>query len=181
VAGFAVLDPTGVPPDGGLANPGPDAGPLRGKTVVIRHDVLWPAFDWTVEEWQRMLGEAGATVHLFARAQGQKDEVLAAADAQYESLLAGADIVISGLGNCGSCTSWSVRDAIIAANKGLTTSVVATAHFAALANLLAAEGGRPGMRVTVLPYPYSTLDEGTVRHHARDEFSQLLSVLGVAA
>ena len=90
-------------------------------------------------------------------------------------------IVISGLGNCGSCTSWSVRDAIIAANKGLTTSVVATAHFAALANLLAAEGGRPGMRVTVLPYPYSTLDEGTVRHHARDEFSQLLSVLGVAA
>jgi hypothetical protein len=30
----------------------------------------------------------------------------------------------------------------------------------------------------VLPYPYSTLDEATVREHARHEFDQLLQVLG---
>lgn len=175
-----VLDPTGVAPDDGPLDPGPDAGSLRGRAIVIRHDVLWPSFDWTVEEWTALLENAGATVQRWARAQGVKDDVLARDDAEYESLLAGADVVISGLANCGSCTSWSVRDALLAASRGLPTTVIATAHFEQLARLLAAEGGRPGMRVTVLPYPYSTLDEATVRGHARKEFAQLVDVLGAS-
>jgi hypothetical protein len=175
---YVVLDPTGVAPDDGEIDNGPDAGPLAGKTVAIRHDVLWPAFDWTVEEWTQLFEQHGATVLAWPRAQGLKDDDLVRADAELEAMLAQADLALSGLANCGSCTSWSVRDALIAASKGLPVSVIATAHFEPLAHLLAAEGGRPGMRVTVLPYPYSTLDEAIVREHARNEFSQLLQVLG---
>lgn len=175
---FVVLDPTGVAPDDGVPDPGPDAGPIAGKTVAIRHDVLWPAFDWTVEEWKSALEGLGATVLMWPRAQGEKDEALVAADAEFESMLARADLAISGLANCGSCTSWSVRDAVIAADRGLPTTVVATAHFEPLAHMLAAEAGRAGLRVTVLPYPYSTLDEATVREHAREAVPQLLQVLG---
>ena len=40
---------------------------------------------------------------------------------------------------------------------------VATEHFEPLARLLAADGGRPGLRGTVLPYPYDTLSEDEVR------------------
>jgi hypothetical protein len=178
---YVVLDPTGVAPDDGIPDPGPDAGPIAGKTVAIRHDVLWPAFDWTVEEWKSALERLGATVLMWPRAQGEKDDTLAAADAEFESMLARADLAISGLANCGSCTSWSVRDAVIAANKGLPTTVVATAHFEPLAHMLAAEAGRAGLRVTVLPYPYSTLDEATVREHARDAVPHLLQVLGATA
>jgi hypothetical protein len=178
---FVVLDPTGVAPDDGVPDRGPDAGPIAGKTVAIRHDVLWPAFDWTVEEWRLALERLGATVLTWPRAQGEKDETLAAADAAFESMLARADLAISGLANCGSCTSWSVRDAVIAANKGLPTTVVATAHFEPLAHMLAAEAGRAGLRVTVLPYPYSTLDEQTVREHARNAVPHLLQVLGATA
>jgi len=175
---FVVLDPTGLAPDDGAIDTGPDAGPLVGKTVAIRHDVLWPAFDWTVEEWARSLEEAGATVLTWARAQGQKDDELRRADSEFEAMLARADPAISGLANCGSCTSWSVRDVLIAASKGLPTTVVATEYFEPLAHLLAADGGLPGLRVTVLPYPYSTLDEATVRQHARAAFPRLLGVLG---
>jgi hypothetical protein len=175
---YVVLDPCGIAPDDGEIDHGPDAGPLSGKTVAIRHDVLWPAFDWTVEEWTTLFEQAGVTVLAWPRAQGLKDEELDAADAELEAMLAKADLAISGLANCGSCTSWSVRDALIAAAKGLPTSVIATAHFEPLAHLLAADGGRPGLRVTVLPYPYSTLDEPTVRDHAKRSFAQLLDVLG---
>ena len=178
---FVVLDPTGVAPDDGVPDRGPDAGPIAGKTVAIRHDVLWPAFDWTVEEWKSALEHLGAAVLTWPRAQGEKDGALAAADAEFEAMLAGADVAISGLANCGSCTSWSVRDAVIAANKGLPTTVVATAHFEPLAHMLAAEAGRAGLRVTVLPYPYSTLDEATVREYARNAVPQLLQVLGATA
>jgi hypothetical protein len=178
--GFVVLDPTGVAPDGGRPDAGPDAGPLAGKTVAIRHDVLWPAFDWTVEEWKLALEGYGATVLMWPRAQGEKDDVLAVADAELDAMLARSDLAISGLANCGSCTSWSVRDAIVAADKGLPTTVVATAHFEQLAHMLAAEYGRPGLRVTVLPYPYSTLPEHLVREHARAAVPHLLHVLGAS-
>jgi hypothetical protein len=175
---IVVLDPTGVAPDVGEPDPGPDAGPLRGKTVAIRHDILWQSFDWTVEEWIARLEEAGATVRTWRRVQGLVGEDYDRAQAEYEAMLAPADVVISGLANCGSCTSWSVRDALTAAAHGLPTVAVATAHFEPLARLLGAEGGRPGLRVMVLPYPYDTLTEEEVRAHAREAFPRLLEVLG---
>lgn len=178
IGSIVVLDPTGVAPDVGEPDPGPDAGPLRGKTVAIRHDILWPSFDWTVEEWTTALERAGASVRTWRRIQGLVGADGERAQAEYEEMLAGADVAISGLANCGSCTSWSVRDALTAAERGLPTTAVATAHFEPLARRLAVDGGRPGLRVVVLPYPYDTLPEAEVRAHARAAFPRLLDVLG---
>jgi hypothetical protein len=173
-----VLDPTGIGPDYGAPDPGPAVGPLRGKTVAIRHDVLWASFDWTVDEWTRRFEAAGVKVLAWKRIQGQIGAEYEQAQAELEAMLAQADFAISGLGNCGSCTSWSVRDALTASARGLPCAAVATAHFEPLARTLAAEGGRPGMRVMVLPYPYDTLAEDEVRAHAANLFPELLATLG---
>jgi hypothetical protein len=178
VGQLIVLDPTGIAPDVGPPNPGPDAGPLKGRTVAIRHDILWRSFDWTVEEWTASLEQAGARVLTWRRVQGLVGADYERAQAEYEAMLAQADIAISGLANCGSCTSWSVRDALTAVARGLPTTAVATAHFEPLARELAADGGRPGLRLTVLPYPFDTLGEAEVRAHARRLFPQLVEALG---
>lgn len=178
VGTVVVLDPTGVAPDVGEPDPGPDAGALRGKTIGVRHDILWPSFDWTLDEWSTELEAAGATILRWRRVQGLVGGDLARAQGEYEAMLASSDVVISGLANCGSCTSWSVRDALTATERGLPTAAVATAHFEPLARHLAADGGRPGLRVIVLPYPYDTLPEADVRAHARAAFPQVLEVLG---
>jgi hypothetical protein len=173
-----VLDPCGVPPEQGVADPGPAAGPLVGKTIAIRHDVLWPSFDWTVNEWERELEKAGARVIKWRRVQGLVGDEYDRAQAEYEGLLATADMAISGLANCGSCTSWSVRDALTAAALGLPTTAICTAHFESLAKVLSAEAGRPGLRLAVLPYPYDTLPEAEVRAHARAAYPRLLEAMG---
>jgi hypothetical protein len=175
---IVVLDPTGVAPDIGDDDPGPDAGPLRGRTIAIRHDVLWQSFDWTVEEWVAALEAAGASILTWRRVQGLTGADFERAQADYETMLATADVVISGLANCGSCTSWSVRDALSGSARGLPTVAVATEQFEPLARLLAADAGRPGLRVVVLPYPYDTLPEEEVRAHARAAFPRLIEVLG---
>jgi hypothetical protein len=102
------------------------------------------------------------------------------AQGEYEAMLSQADVAISGLANCGSCTSWTVRDALTAAERGLPTVAIATEHFVPLARLLAADGGRPGLRVAVLPYPYDILSEDTVRTLARERFPLLLGVMGAS-
>jgi hypothetical protein len=93
-------------------------------------------------------------------------------------MLAKADVAISGLANCGSCTSWSVRDALTATARSIPVAAVATKHFESLARVLAEEGGQPGLRMMVLPYPYDTLPDDEIRAHARASFPRLLEVLG---
>lgn len=176
---LTVLDPTGdVAP--GNPDPGPAVGPLAGRRIGLRVDVLWPAWDWTVEEWTRELEAAGATVTSWRRAQGLKGPEGERKQAEYEAFVGGVDAVISGLGNCGSCTSWSVRDGLTALTSGLPTVVGVTEQFETLARTLATDQGRPGLRLLVLPFSVHTLPEDEVRAHARALFPRLLEQLGAS-
>jgi hypothetical protein len=172
-----VLDPTaGVAP--GDPDPGPSVGMLAGKRVGIRVDVLWAAWDWTVEEWMPRLEGAGAVVTTWRRAQGVKGLEGERLQGEYDGFVGGIDALISGLANCGSCTSWSVNDGLNGLNRGLPTVVAVTENFEPLARTLAADRGRPGLRLLVLPFSLPTLPEENVRQRAREAYPQLLDVLG---
>ncbi|WP_261574467.1 UGSC family (seleno)protein [Frankia gtarii] len=174
---ITVLDPTGgvVPGD---PDPGPDLGPLRGRRIGVRIDVLWQAWDQTVDEWIAELERAGAIVTMWRRAQGLKGAEGESKQAEYDAFVGGVDAVISGLANCGSCTSWSVRDGLNALNRGLPAVVGVTEHFVGLARTLAADNGRPGLRLVELPASLNTLTEEQVRAHARASFPALLDAIG---
>jgi hypothetical protein len=61
---------------------------------------------------------------------------------------------------------------------GSTAVAVVTKEFATLAASVAANAGRPGLRVLVLPYPLDTRSEAEVRAIADDAWPELLAVLG---
>ncbi|MCK9877914.1 hypothetical protein MXD59_19395 [Frankia sp. Ag45/Mut15] len=174
---ITVLDPTcGAAP--GDPDPGPDLGPLAGRRIGFRIDVLWPAWDQTVDEWTTTLERAGATVTSWRRAQGLKGAAGASTQAEYDAFVGGVDAVVSGLANCGSCTSWSVRDGLSGLEKGLPTVVAVTERFVGLAGVLAADNGRPGLRLIALRAALNTLSEDEVRAAAREAFPRLLAGLG---
>jgi Fe-S cluster biogenesis protein NfuA len=174
---ISVLDPTAgaVPGDD---DPGPDLGPLAGKRIGLRIDVLWAAYDQTVSEWIPELQRAGAIVTTWRRAQGLKGRDGERHQAEYDAFVGGVDAIVSGLANCGSCTSWSVRDGLNALNRGLPTVVAVTEHFVGLARTLAADSGRPGLRLLQLDSSLNVLPEDQVRAAARDAFPRLLDALG---
>jgi hypothetical protein len=64
------------------------------------------------------------------------------------------------------------------ASEGKTAVAVVTQEFEGLAHTMAANAGRAGLRVFVLPYPLETRPEADVRAIARDRFADLLQVLG---
>jgi len=53
-----------------------------------------------------------------------------------------------------------------------------TAEFEHLAHTMAANAGRAGLRVHVLPYPLESRPEAEVRAVARDHWPRLLETLG---
>ncbi|GIX31942.1 MAG: hypothetical protein KatS3mg124_2414 [Porticoccaceae bacterium] len=172
-----VLDPTAVRADDD-GSPGPAAGPLAGKTVGFRLDEIWRAWDWVVDLWAAELVAAGARVRRWRSHQGRTGEAGARIAQELEAFIDEIDVAVVGLGNCGSCTGWTIRDALACAAAGLPTTAVCTAAFEELGRQLARHGGRAGLRIHVLPYPLNERAREEVEAVARAHFPGLLATMG---
>jgi hypothetical protein len=151
---------------------------LVGKTVGFRVDILWRSWDWVSEIWAAELGNAGATLK-FWRPRGRSGEEGDRAIQEMKEFWQSVDIAVVGLANCGSCTGWTIHDALAAAHSGIPTVAVATAHFEQLAHALARRGGRSGLRVYALPYPLDVLSPEKVHAIARDHYRPFLRTIGM--
>jgi hypothetical protein len=171
-----ILDPTAARDDDN-ASPGPDAGLLAGKRVGFRVDRMWRAWDWISEQWADRFRAAGAEVS-FWRSAGRSGEEGVRCAREYQAFLESIDVAVVGLANCGSCTGWTVRDAITAANFGLPTTAVATRNFELFAHEIAARGGRSGLRVHVLPYPLNEQRRADVLPVGEAHFLPMLETMG---
>jgi hypothetical protein len=172
-----VLDPSALRDDDN-ASTGPDAGELTGKTVGFRLDHLWRAWDWVSEVWADELRKMGAQVLVWRSSQGRGGEEGKRLGRELKEFVSTIDIAIVGLGNCGSCTGWTVHDALAAAAANRPTVAVVTANFESLGRNLARRGGRSGLRLHVLPYPLNEQLEGDVRRIGSQHFANLLTTLG---
>jgi hypothetical protein len=92
-----VLDPTAPPPEIG-ADPGPDAGALAGKLVGVRYDRTWRSFEWVIDEWTTMLGDAGAEALPWCAGNrvGEEGE---RTRAELDRFVDEVDLAVVGLGN----------------------------------------------------------------------------------
>jgi hypothetical protein len=171
-----VLDPTARREDDN-PSPGPDAGMLAGKRIGIRLDQIWRSWDWISELWADKFRAAGAEVS-FWRSCGRSGDEGERMDRELKAFLKTIDIAVVGLANCGSCTGWTVRDAITAANAGLPTTAIATANFETFAHTIARRGGRSGLRVHVLPYPLNERLREDVMAIGEAHYPPLLDAMG---
>ena len=171
-----VLDPTVLREDDITSN-GPDAGPLAGKTVGFRLDEMWRAWDWISEMWADEFRKAGAKVEFWRSSHrtGAPGEAAAKSLAEFFTRI---DMAVVGLGNCGSCTGWTIHDALAAAATGLPTVAIVTDNFKGLGRNLARRGGRSGLRIHVLPYPLNECLKDEVDAVGREHFPQVVAAMG---
>lgn len=172
-----ILDPSASHSDD-IADPGPPLPDLDGAVIGFRVDELWRSWDWVSEIWAGELEKQGAVVK-FWRAAGRTGEVGERVLRELDAFTDEVDAMVVGLANCGSCTGWTIHDALWAACKGIPTLAVATRHFEELAGNLARRGGRSGLRLHVLPYPLDIRQKAEVHDIARDHFRPFLRAFGL--
>ncbi|WP_148573840.1 hypothetical protein [Nocardioides caldifontis] len=158
----------------------PPVGALKGKTIGLRRDKFWLSWDWITDEWARLLEADGAETLIWRAPVGKGDQAMAEGGEEYAKFLSSIDVAISGLGNCGSCTLWAIHDAVGALDSGLPTVAVTTEHFESLGRTLAAQRGHDSLRVKLMPYPLEGRPEDEVRQIARDNYENLLTVMGAS-
>jgi hypothetical protein len=93
-----------------------------------------------------------------------------------ELLIAEADLVITGAADCGSCTAYSVHDAIELEKSGIPTVVATTTRFEPVAKTLSASFGAPDTRLLVLPHPIGGTDGPTLESWADAAADRLIAL-----
>lgn len=77
-----------------------------------------------------------------------------------------ADLVVVGIGDCGSCSTCCVHDAIELEKRGLPAVAVCTEVFVPGLEALATMRGMPDYRFAVVPHPLGVLFDGELKERA---------------
>jgi hypothetical protein len=175
----AILDPTGgaarVRSDVLLASP---RARLRGATIGLLENTKHNA-SLFLEELGRLLvdryGAAGAV------ARTKRAFALPVPDELLEELAGTCDAVITGVGDCGSCSGSAVADGVAFERRGLPAAVICTDAFAVTADAMAALKGAPGYRYATTAHPVAVLTPDEVRKRAEEALPQVVSILTESA
>jgi hypothetical protein len=100
-----------------------------------------------------------------------------AGDAIVESVVSQADAVINGIGDCGSCTSWSVHDGTELERRGTPTVTVITEAFRLPGALRRKSLGFPDLALVEMKHPLASMSVPEVHAEMDRIFVSLVEAL----
>jgi hypothetical protein len=87
------------------------------------------------------------------------------------------DVVITGVGDCGSCSASAVADGIVFERAGLPAAVICSDAFAVTASAMAAMRGAPDYQYILTPHPVAVLTADQVRQRAKQLLPEVVATL----
>jgi hypothetical protein len=174
----AILDPTGraratTAPRPGLelARRRPD---LAGVRVGLMDNTKHNAALLLAEIGSLLAVEHGATVTV----EGTKANFAAPAPEDLvDRYREACDAVITGVGDCGSCSASAVADGIVFEQAGLPAAVICSDAFVVTADAMAELRGAPGYRYIRTAHPVAVLSTEQVRQRAKQLLPEVVALL----
>ena len=132
---------------------------LRGSAAALQKAITFSAVNYYVKE------------------SFSKD----AAPELIEEIAANNDIVLTAIGDCGSCCSCCIRDAIALEKKGIPSVAIITTEFVRETDLTRRAIGMQGLRPVVIDHPVSSITQSEVESRTAQVGLQAPKIwLGVA-
>lgn len=171
----AMIDPTAGPATSAratvLAARKPD---LRGSTVGLLANVKRNAEQFLDEVGALLQREHGAAGVVRRKKLSITDQVPPDILAD---LVATCDIVVVGVGDCGSCSASAVADGLALESAGIPAAVVCSDAFSVTADAMAALQGNPGYHYVQTPHPVAPLGAEELRQRAVDALPEIVATL----
>jgi hypothetical protein len=161
----AILDPTG----GASAvaapfAPAPRKRDLAGACIGLLENTKQNAALLLAEVGKLLVAEHGAAAVTLMRTKTAF--ALPAADELVAEYTRECDVVVTGVGDCGSCSASAAADGVAFERAGLPAAVICSDAFVATADAMAALRGAPGYRYLTTPHPVAILTPDQVRERA---------------
>ncbi|MFZ4584050.1 MAG: UGSC family (seleno)protein [Acidimicrobiia bacterium] len=155
-------------------------GSIAGKHVGFRADHAWRSWQFIAQLWAERLAAMGATSELVIT-DGQVGDAGEQDRKEVERLAATSDVLMVGLGTCGSCTSFTIADAVTIEEHEKPVIALVCDEFATHGANMARHLGHGDLKILVMPYPLEARPEDELRAIADDYFAKALELLGVQA
>lgn len=171
----AILDPTGTTAKS-TAKSAPRASrpaSLRGKRVGLLINTKQNARPFLQEVGRLLREKYGVTLTERTKvnfAVPEPEDVV-------KELAAAADVVVTGVGDCGSCSAAAAADGVVFEAAGLPVAVIVTDSFRATADAMAELRGAPGFRYATTAHPVAVLTEDQVKQRAASVVDDVVGLL----
>ena len=94
-----------------------------------------------------------------------------------KELAAEADVVVTGVGDCGSCSAAAAADGVVLEAAGLPAAVIVTDSFRTTASKMAELRGAPGYQYATTAHPVAVLTEEQVKERAAQVVEDVVRLL----
>lgn len=98
-------------------------------------------------------------------------------DAERSDLATNAQVALAAIGDCGSCTSYTIRDALVLEALQVPTVALVTEPFLPLARGLATTMGAPQIRIVAVSHPLYGIAEQQLAERAADAVAEVATAL----
>ncbi|GLY65584.1 UGSC family (seleno)protein [Amycolatopsis taiwanensis] len=171
----AMIDPTAhLGTTTGSSARAPRPADLRGLTVGLLANTKKNA-----ETFLEAVGEALISEHGVANlVRRKKLNIAQPAPAEMaEELVSSCDVVVVGVGDCGSCSASAVADGLVFEAAGVPAVVICSDAFKATADAMASLKGSPGYPYVQTRHPVAPLNGDEIRDRASAALPELVAIL----
>lgn len=175
----AILDPTGRAP----ASPTTQAAApraarrrdLAGARVGLLENTKQNAALLLEEVGRLLVAEHGAAGVVLMRTK--RAFALPAPDELVAEYAGACDVVVTGVGDCGSCSASAVADGVLFEAAGVPAAVICSDAFVATADAMAGLRGAPGYRYVTTEHPVAVLTPQQVQERAKHVVPGVVALL----
>jgi hypothetical protein len=178
----AILDPTGR----AGRTPAAEQAQTGGLTLAPRRRGLTGAkvgllvntkqnADIFLEEVGKLLVEQHGAAGILARTKAAFAHP--APECLLKELTAECDVVVTGIGDCGSCSASAVADGVALEAHGTPAAVICSDAFTGSADAIAGLRGAPGYQYATTPHPVAVLTPAQVRERALAVLPDVVALL----
>jgi hypothetical protein len=154
--------------------------PIAGLTVALREDRAWRSWQLIGDIWAEYLRRDGAEA-ITVETGGQIGQPGSDDRKQIDDLARTSDAGIVGLGTCGSCTTYTIKDAVAFEEQERPVVAIVCEEFIVHGQNVARHLGHGDLKILVLPYPLEARPEDELRAIADEYYPKMLELLGVSA
>jgi hypothetical protein len=175
----AILDPTGASQTTKTRSTAaharaPRARDLTGATIGLLINTKQNAAPFLDEVGRLLTQRYGATAVTTRTkvnfAQPESEDTI-------KDMAATCDVIVTGIGDCGSCSASAVADGIAFEAAGLPAAVICSDAFKVTADAMAELRGAPGYRYATTPHPVAVLTPDQVRERAARVLDDVAALL----
>jgi hypothetical protein len=174
---YPILDPTGTIAAGREQPPPPRArrrASLHGATVGLLLNTKQNAAPFLDEVGRLLVNQHGAKGTI---ARTKVNFAAPAPEELVKEMAASCDVIITGIGDCGSCSASAVADGIVFEAAGLPAVAICSDAFKVTADAMAGLRGAPGYRYATTPHPVAVLTPDQVKERAAQVLGDVVSLL----